>query len=1061
MALTKIPGFALDRTSNVTFANANVIGNLTSGNANLGNLATANFFSGNGSLLTNISTSILSNGNSNVNIPSANGNVNISAAGNANIAIITGTGVNVTGYLTATGNVDANNITANILVSTIATGTAPLTVTSNTKVTNLNADLLDGYDTATANTANTVAVRTSTGNLSANFFVGNGYYLTGIDQLAANSADVANYIANGTSNVNTPVANGNITVSVAGVSNTVVFTSTGVNVSGYLNATGDLNASNLSLSGNVTSVLNVTGNANVGNLNTAGSVSANNLTLTGNLVVNGTTTTINSTTTYLDDPLLELGGNTNGAALQVNDGKDRGLYLHRYEGVAGSGGKLVDSFIGWDDSNAEFSFGSNVYVTNDVVTFNNLGNVRANYFFGNGSQLTGLSATTAISLINGSSNVVVTNDGNITAGVGGNASIMTLTPTGANFGGYITTTGNISAGNSVSATYFVGSGQYITGLGSLSNGTSNISIPTSSGNIIFSPGGSFAILQVTQTGTNAAGYLTVSGNLLANTITSNGFANIQGSLTAANANLGNLATANYFNGTLTTLSNSQANIDTIGTLRYLNVSNSTGGNGNIVSINANLGNLARANFFQGDGGLLTNIGAPNLVFLGTSNINIPSANGNITVTVGGNANRVVFTGTGVNVAGYANITGNTTTGNLTVTSNITAENANLGNLISANFISVTSNITAGNLIGSHANGNSNVNIPSINGNVNISASGNANIVVVTGTGANITGTANVTGNLTAGNASLGNLANASYLQGTLITQNQPNITGLGTLLNIVVTANANIGGNVFIGNSTSNVLIANTGVIIATGNLTAANANLGNVVTANYTNAVLTTAAQPNITSIGILGNLTVTNNVSANVLTTGSGSNGNLTIDPDGSGNLVISGTTPVVMSNSLTSNGNVAFSGADISLGAVGNISITGGSTNQFLKTDGSGNLSWATPAGGGGGGTSLTYTADVTPPGAANIADQWYNTTTNTLYEYINDGTTNYWVDIQTPTVSSASTGSALLVQDEGTALTYTANTINFIGAGITATNTGNVVTVSVVATETISPFLLMGA
>jgi hypothetical protein len=33
---------------------ANIAGNLTSGNANLGNLATANFFSGDGSLLTNV-----------------------------------------------------------------------------------------------------------------------------------------------------------------------------------------------------------------------------------------------------------------------------------------------------------------------------------------------------------------------------------------------------------------------------------------------------------------------------------------------------------------------------------------------------------------------------------------------------------------------------------------------------------------------------------------------------------------------------------------------------------------------------------------------------------------------------------------------------------------------------------------------------------------------------------------------------------------------------------------------------------------------------------------------
>jgi hypothetical protein len=47
----------------------------------------------------------ISNGNSNVNIPAANGNVNISAVGNANILVVTGTGANINGTLTATGNV--------------------------------------------------------------------------------------------------------------------------------------------------------------------------------------------------------------------------------------------------------------------------------------------------------------------------------------------------------------------------------------------------------------------------------------------------------------------------------------------------------------------------------------------------------------------------------------------------------------------------------------------------------------------------------------------------------------------------------------------------------------------------------------------------------------------------------------------------------------------------------------------------------------------------------------------------------------------------------------------
>ena len=106
---------------------------------------------------------------------------------------------------------------------------------------------------------------------------------------------------------------------------------------------------------------------------------------------------------------------------------------------------------------------------------------------------------------------------------------------------------------------------------------------------------------------------------------------------------------------------------------------------------------------------------------GNSDVNIPSANGNINFTAVGNANVVVITGTGANISGTANITGN---------------------------------VNVGNLIGPHANGNSNVNIPSANGNINFSAVGNANVVVITGTGANISGTLNATGNLTVGNLSV-------------------------------------------------------------------------------------------------------------------------------------------------------------------------------------------------------------------------------------------------------------------------------------------------------------------
>ena len=150
---------------------------------------------------------------------------------------------------------------------------------------------------------------------------------------------------------------------------------------------------------------------------------------------------------------------------------------------------------------------------------------------------------------------------------------------------------------------------------------------------------------------------------------------------------------------------------------------------------------------------------------GNSNVNIPSANGNVSISAVGNANILVVTGTGVNVAGTLNATGNANVGNLgfgtgaiTGTGNITG--GNIIGIIAAgsNAITTTGNITGGNIIGAHANGNSNIDIPSANGNVNISAVGNANILVVTGTGANITGTLNVSANTNFinVNATLGN-----------------------------------------------------------------------------------------------------------------------------------------------------------------------------------------------------------------------------------------------------------------------------------------------------------------
>jgi hypothetical protein len=72
-----------------------------------------------------------------------------------------------------------------------------------------------------------------TGNITGNFFIGNGSALTGITTAAGSQ------IINGTSNV-TVGANGNITVGVAGTGNVAVFANTGEYVTGLVSATGNV-----------------------------------------------------------------------------------------------------------------------------------------------------------------------------------------------------------------------------------------------------------------------------------------------------------------------------------------------------------------------------------------------------------------------------------------------------------------------------------------------------------------------------------------------------------------------------------------------------------------------------------------------------------------------------------------------------------------------------------------------------------------------------------------------------------------------------------------------------
>jgi hypothetical protein len=100
---------------------------------------------------------------------------------------------------------------------------------------------------------------------------------------------------------------------------------------------------------------------------------------------------------------------------------------------------------------------------------------------------------------------------------------------------------------------------------------------------------------------------------------------------------------------------------------------------------------------------------------------------------------------------------------------------------------------------------------------------------------------------------------------------------------------------------------------------------------------------------------------------------------------------------------------------------------------------------------------YQASTTPPSPAGVGDQWYNTANDVLYEYITDGTSTYWVDVQS---LGTSTGNAVTSSFDDLTLSgnllLTANLLYSIGgdtgrlrhiyAGNVTTVTANVGTIN---------------
>jgi hypothetical protein len=590
-------------------------------------------------------------------------------------------------------------------------------------------------------------------------------------------------------------------------------------------------------------------------------------------------------------------------------------------------------------------------------------------------NLSWASGSSGSSISNGNSNVnIATANGNVTISAVGNANIVTVTGTGANISGYANVTGNI-LGNGYAS--FVGSftesqaataGLYV----GYAGGTPRVMFATGNTSQTFEIDNDGGNLRFYQPGSTKAtiypnGDFTASGTVTGGNLVTGGTANITG-----NANVGNVGTATLIATTAANVANLSAN----GNVAF------TGAN---VSLGA-VGNLhitgGTANYLlQTDGaGNLSWVSAPGGTSLVNGNSNIViTANGNVSTSVAGNVNVLVVTGTGANVTGIIYANGNIQTGGYLVggAGNVGGDFyiGNLANIRGDAVVAGNGNITAVNT-GLIQNGNSNIAITA-NANITFTAKSNATLVI-SDTNANITGGIGITQGVLANSlTSNGNITASGNLRVTVdsILTGNANVTGninanilsasgnvaftganvsLGAVGNLHITGGSNLqvlttdgAGNLSWGLSVgSSISNGNSNISIATanGNINISAVGNANVLQITGTGVRVTGSANISVDA-NIVGNLAVSGVAGLNDISAGGNivASGNITSSSGG-----LTGLSLIVTGNAnvarLNANSNVSFTGANVSLGAVGNLSITGGTDGYALITDGTGNLSWS---------------------------------------------------------------------------------------------------------------------
>lgn len=419
--------------------------------------------------------------------------------------------------------------------------------------------------------------------------------------------------------------------------------------------------------------------------------------------------------------------------------------------------------------------------------------------------------------------------------------------------------------------------------------------------------------------------------------------------------------------------------------------------GDLVTVQSTNVNIVGNLTVTGNAVLTGNINADK-IFNGTSSVEIPTINGNITLNPSGVSNVIVVSPTGTSFAGVVSFAGNVDGANLNTTGGVYTTNAaGAGNI---------SLVNGNMLIAYSSNATSNQNIRFQDSNTAVTTLG-ANIGAIewytsdsTGAGARVTARIRAVYADTNGNANIQIQTGSTATPSTRITvigsSGNVGIANAAPLDTLAVTGTAYVSGNVTSAANISGANLITAGLATVTGNVVG-----GNLVTAGLA-TITGNVTGGNIISLGAVSA------GSAGVTATGNIRGGNVNSDDKMSATGNITGANVIAVQNVFA--GNVSAT-ANI---VAANINITGNSTGTGIGVE---NIVWqpttvafnSTSQANVGtlgflvlGGYSYKYEAylPILPDGG----------TTTGFSTYFDAGTCYYTVEMQTTQTSAFNTSTS---------------------------------------------------